>query len=60
MLSNVLIYDVKSQSLAKINVPSTFPFQCFTKPALVDVGKVVALVVDNQMQLKLVKIERSG
>ena len=51
-----LLFDTKNGTIATIAVPKVFDFGCYTKPALLANGSIMAIVVDSQRMVKLVRI----
>ena len=58
LLSDVYLYDVRTSTVSQVEAPSANKFSCFSKPALVGVGKLVALIIDSNGCLNLIRIER--
>ena len=54
--NDVLLFDVNQASLTKLPVTTEFKFECRSTPAIIDVGKAVALVRDSSGIFKVIKI----
>ena len=60
MTSDVILYDFRTQGLTQADVAIEFELECCSKPFTIGVGKVVAMVVDTESDLHLVKISRQS
>ena len=60
LLSRVVTFNVRTQRIREHHVPSAIKFQCYTTPAVLAEGKIMALVVNLQNYLRIVEIDRQG
>lgn len=55
-VSEVLLYDTKLGGVLKVEFPAVFELQCFTKPTLLTDGSIMAVISDENMMGKLIRI----